>query len=253
MGTILKIGFGKAEHGERSAKNMGERTVAKEGIAAPFQVKWIGAQKDVLKGDLTARIALHYLEGLSSLYAVGPLEGLKGEVTILHSVPSISRVEEGKRIVIDSSFCNGACFLAYVQVGHWHEVALPSRVLREAELEWFLPEAAAAIGIDPGEPFPYLLEGTPRSVEFHILNKIDNQPHNRERHERAKVHFRLKASALTIIGFYSSNHRGIFTPGHSSIHQHVVTKGGAVAGHVDGISLTPGVRLFLPDPYGPRI
>jgi acetolactate decarboxylase len=228
-------------------KGMIETNATRREQTPAFQVKWAGEQRDVLSGDLAAHISLESLKGLPDLYALGPLEGLKGEVTILESTSFVSSVASGEKIAIDSSFCHGACFLAYTQVESWQEVVLPSVVLTETELEWFLPEAARGAAIDPEEPFPYLLRGIPLVVDVHILNKTDSRPHNRERHEQAKVRFQLKRKALTIIGFYSNRHRGIFTPGESSIHQHVVSKDGALAGHVDKILFSPAVRLFLPD------
>lgn len=227
---------------------MGEISIAKENHAAPFRVEWVGAQREVLAGDVSGHISLGSLAGLPDLYALGPLEGLRGEVTVVDSVASISRVAEAGRIVIDPTFHHEACFLAYAQVARWVEVTWPSSVRGEAELEWFLPEAAASIGVDPGAPFPYLLKGRLRAAKFHVLNRTDDLPHNRERHEQVKAHFRLGRGAATVIGFYSGGHRGVFTPGDRSIHQHVVTADGTVAGHVDSISLTPEVRLFLPDP-----
>jgi len=214
----------------------------------PFQVEWAGAQTEVLRGNVTGHIALGSLSGLSDLYALGPLEGLRGEITLLNSIPYISTVTEAKGIVVGSTFRVGASFLAYVRVGRWVEVTRPPSVRGEVELELFLPEAAAGLGIDPAKPFPYLLEGTLPEARFHILNRTGDAPHNPERHERAKVHFFLKRKAATVIGFYSEGHRGIFTPRGSSIHQHVVTKDRTIAGHVDSIVLGPEVNLFLPDP-----
>jgi acetolactate decarboxylase len=113
-------------------------------------------------------------------------------------------------------------------------------------MERYLPEVARLAGIDSAVPFPYLIKGTPRSVAIHILNKTDGLPHNPLLHEQVKVHFYLENAALTIIGFYSQNHRGIFTPGDHAIHQHMVTADGKISGHLDKLSLSPSTILFLP-------
>lgn len=215
--------------------------------AASFEVKWVGAQKHVLGGDLSAAISLSSLERLENLYALGPLEGVKGEITIIESIPSVARVTDDG-VTIDTSFCHGACFLAYTQVERWQKVVLPYDVLTEADPEQFLSEAAGIAGIDPGIPFPFLLKGLLRSVDFHILNKTDGLPHNPQRHDQAKVHYRLENAAITIIGFYSDHHRGIFTPRDHAIHQHVVSADGRVSGHVEKIVISADAQLFLPVP-----
>jgi acetolactate decarboxylase len=215
--------------------------------AQGFKVEWVGAQKEVLSGELSAHISLSALVHLDNLYAIGPVAGLKGEITILNGTPSISQIA-AEGVEIDTSFCHEACFLAYTQVERWQKVELPNEVKNEEELERYIPEVARLVGIDSAAPFPYLIKGTPRSVAFHILNKTDGLPHNPQMHEQAKVHFHLENVQLTIIGFFSANHRGIFTPGDHAIHQHMVTADGKISGHVDKLSLSSSTILFLPVP-----
>ena len=68
-----------------------------------FEVKWVGASRDVTRGDLTPKISLESLRQLRNLYAIGPPEALRGEITIVDSHPSVSTVENG-RIITDHSF-----------------------------------------------------------------------------------------------------------------------------------------------------
>lgn len=75
------------------------------------RVETVGAMRDVMqKGDLSARISLDALAGLPHLYALGPLEGLKGEITIFDGVPSIATVEAGE-MRVTSGFDHKAPFL----------------------------------------------------------------------------------------------------------------------------------------------
>jgi hypothetical protein len=46
-------------------------------------VRWAGAQRDVLGGDISGRVDLAELAAIPDLYGLGPLEGVRGEVTIL--------------------------------------------------------------------------------------------------------------------------------------------------------------------------
>ena len=41
-------------------------------------VRWVGAQRDVLSGDIGAKVALRTLVDLPHLYALGPRAGVTG-------------------------------------------------------------------------------------------------------------------------------------------------------------------------------
>src|SRR5262244_28154 len=83
--------------------------------ARAFEVKWVGASRDVVRGDLTPKISLESLKQLRNLYAIGPPEGLRGEITIVDSHPFVSTVENG-RIVTDHTFRHRALFLVWAEV-----------------------------------------------------------------------------------------------------------------------------------------
>jgi acetolactate decarboxylase len=213
--------------------------------AAGAIVRWQGAQKNVLNGDIRGIVELESLGKLPNLYGLGPLAELKGEVTILHAEAAISRVDANGKITTEHGFAESACFLVYAQVKEWQEVPLPAEVTNLTLLEQILPELASQSGIDSSEPFPFLLWGAPEQVEFHILNKTDGLLHSPPLHEKAKVHFTLYRTDLEIIGFHSFDHRGIFTPGNSNLHLHLLTEDGSVSGHVEELTLA-GLKLYLP-------
>jgi acetolactate decarboxylase len=212
----------------------------------PFEVQWQGAQRDVLGGDIRGKVNLEQLAGLTDLYGLGPLEEVKGEITILDSVATVARVTDDGDIAIAEGFSHQACFLVYSQVPRWQKVVLPEVVVDEKTLEAALPDLAEEYGIDPTIPFPFLLRGQPDRLVFHILNKTDGLKHSPELHEKAKIRFTLEDAGVEVIGFHSTAHRGIFTPGHSSIHIHVRSSDGTASGHVDTLSFPGGLDLFLP-------
>jgi len=212
----------------------------------PFHVTWQGAQRDVLAGDIQGHVDLAPLATLANLYGLGPLEEVKGEITILDSAATVARVTDDGGIAITTGFSHRACFLVYSQVQRWQKVVLPEDVIDEKTLEAALPDLAAEYGIDTSEPFPFLLRGQPDRLVFHVLNKTDGLQHSLELHEKAKIKFTLEDTGIEVIGFYSSSHRGIFTPGHSAIHIHVRSNDGLASGHVDTLSFPGGIDLFLP-------
>ncbi|MBI4402933.1 MAG: acetolactate decarboxylase [Deltaproteobacteria bacterium] len=210
-----------------------------------YRVQWVGEQRRVVhEGNLAGQISLETLIKLPHLYALGPMEGLKGEVSIFDGLPFITRIQD-RRIVVDRSFHYKACFLVYAQVDRWHKLSVPQNVRTVKEVEQFVWQAAA-VSLDTSKPFPFLLKGKAALVQYHIVNKTDGLPHNPDQHEKVKYRFALKDQAVEMVGFCSDKHRGVFTPPNSKIHMHVRTLDGTAGGHVDDLQLNRGMTLFLP-------
>ena len=66
-------------------------------------VEYVGVQKDVFSsGKAASVISLEDLAGRKGLYAMGPIDGLDGEITILDSKPYITKVR-GSDYVADNT------------------------------------------------------------------------------------------------------------------------------------------------------
>lgn len=208
-------------------------------------VRWLGAQRDVLKGDLRGHVALDALAAFPHLYALGPLEGVRGEVTILDSRPSIARIQRDA-VVTESTWSVRACFLAWAQVPAWDERAADDTLPDLLSLEGVALTLAEAGGFDLGRPFPFRVRGTADEATFHVLDKRDAVPHDHAQHERAKVRRTLWSTPVELVGFHSRSHRGIFTPGDANVHVHLRTTDGLISGHVEAICLARGARVGVP-------
>ena len=209
------------------------------------EVKWVGASRDVVRGDLTPKISLESLMHLRNLYAIGPPEALRGEITIVDSRPFVSTVEGG-RIVTDHSFRHRALFLVWAEVPTWREIAVPRTVMTYGDVETFVAGAARDTGLDITRPLPFLLRGQVARLSFHIFNKRDDAPHSPDAHERIKVKFTVEDLAAEMLGFWSDKHVGIFIPSGRSAHIHFRTADSTVTGHVDDLGLRTGSVLALP-------
>lgn len=210
------------------------------------EVRYVGEMRKVMRdGDLRAAIDLGLLAKTRHLYALGPVEGLKGEVTVWDGVPSIAQVREGK-IAVAKSFAFKACFLVYAQVENWREVPIPAEIEDEKQFAEFVPRAAKKLGIDIQRPFPFAVKSTPSKVVFHIVHKTDDLPHTKERHDKIKIPFTVENEAVRFVGFYSDHHHGVFTHHDSNIHMHVITEDGKQSGHVDTIQFHKAGTLLLP-------
>jgi acetolactate decarboxylase len=208
-------------------------------------VRWAGAQRDVLGGDLRGHVDLETLAATPHLYGLGPLEGVRGEVSIFGGEPSIARIEGGAVVTV-STWRARACFLVWASVPDWAERAIEAGAPSLDEVERHVVALARATSLDPERPFPFRVRATAVLATLHVLDKRDGLPHTPERHEQAKVRRTLEHTSVELVGFYSRQHRGIFTPKESNMHVHLRTEDGRISGHLEAIRLDPGARLAVP-------
>lgn len=215
------------------------------------KVLWVGEQhKAVHDGDFGTKVRLADLDKQPHLFAIGPLAGLKGEITIIDDQAAVATAEGGA-IQTGTSLDHGAAFLVYTHAATWKATPLPGSVRTVADLETYLPEAAKAAGVNIEAPFAFRIEGRAESLAYHVLNRPDDAPATFEAHEKSKVHARVAGVPVRMIGFYSTQHRGVFTPGDSDLHIHFVTGDGTVAGHVESFEISSGATLsFAIPPLG---
>lgn len=207
-----------------------------------------GSQRGMLEGDTRTHVRVRELLDRPHLYAVGPGEGIRGEVTVIDSVVSVTRVDEAGRWVVTQEPDAGACFLVWSYVPLWREYSCPVAGLDD--LERALEELANEAGMPATGPMPFLVEAASADVTLHALNKPDEDGHSLKQHHAAKVHATFADRPVLLVGFYAHKGHGAFTPPDSVVHCHVCTTddGAPMCGHVDGVRFGDGpVRVFLPD------
>jgi acetolactate decarboxylase len=198
-----------------------------------------------MNGKLAAALDLKTLAGRPHLYGLGPIEELRGEVTIADTRPALARVASDGTVNVTRSFNAGVPFFVWAEVPHWVEMPIPAEVRSFEDLERFVPRAAEALGLDT-KPLPFLVNGREDLIEFHILNRIGDPPLNMEEHKKIQIKFELAQVEATIVGFHSTRHRGIFTPGDSNIHIHFQTPYNGSSGHIQKLEIGRAATLRLP-------
>jgi hypothetical protein len=114
------------------------------------------------------------------------------------------------------------------------------------ELEAFVPRSATALGLDA--PIPFLVRGRQGLIDFHILNRIGDEPHDAQKHKAIQASFELHRAEAIIVGFYSPSHHGIFTSMDATIHLHFQTPDNTCSGHIQTLEIGSDAVLSLPQP-----
>ena len=97
------------------------------------------------------------------------------------------------------------------------------------------------------EPFPFLIEGTPESFDWHVINWPEGDTeHSHEKHIKSGLNGSIESTPVEMLGFYSNAHHAIFTHHTTNMHIHVKTTDNSLAGHVDGLTLGTGMILKIP-------
>jgi acetolactate decarboxylase len=207
-------------------------------------VRWVGAMhKAVHDADHGGKVSLEALAKQPHLNAIGPVEGLRGEITVIDGERWVAVMSpDGPAGSADVQ----AAFLAWSYVPAWTSVAIPEGVQTKRDVEAFILRAAREAGFPEGEPLVFRIDGRVREMDLHIIWHLPGDAPGRESHERAKKPVRVKGEAVRVVGFWSERHRGVFTPMVTPFHMHAVAGEGRVSGHVDDLLLEAGATLRLP-------
>jgi acetolactate decarboxylase len=221
-------------------------------------VEYVGAQKNIfVTGKAESVINLKEFAKHSHLYAIGPVEGLDGEITVFNSKPYVSKIR-GEDYEVAHSFDCGAFFLSWTTQKEWQEIKIPEQIQSYIDLQAFVKNQAALLGIDVTKPFPFLLSGTPKELKWHInIDRTNGQFITKELFSKSKQFFVSKSEPIDVLGFYSENHAGLFINQYSpaikpdsgiknNIHIHFISNVSKATGHIDDLTLGANMLLKLP-------
>ncbi|WKN44138.1 acetolactate decarboxylase [Tunicatimonas pelagia] len=211
-------------------------------------VQVIGAVKQVKQlGRLAGKVQLDTLTG-KNLYGLGPVAYLQGEILLWNDTTYVSQVSKGKNIVGIIPVIQ-APFLVYASVAEWgSRQVLDQTITTLPQLQQIIEQKAVATGRSLDEPFPFTLKGKAQKIIYHVMDKPEAQSeHNPKLHQQAKRFFTLVDEEVTLLGFYSRQHEGVFTHHGSFIHVHVINQARTNMGHLDELNIQPGeLSLGLP-------
>lgn len=219
---------------------------SKESQDAPetyADVQIVGAMRDAMfKGELDSKIDLDTISNKKGLYGLGPQVQMTGELLLFDGKSYVSKVINDSSMQVEENFETGAPFLVYANVNEWREVELPKKVEDLKSLEYFID----SISIEQKRPFAFKLSGTVSDAVIHIQNlppgsKVSSPA---EAHV-GQVKYNLKDEEVDILGFFSTEHKTVFTHHDSFMHLHLITKDRSKMGHLDAVWLED-MKLYLP-------
>ena len=214
--------------------------------SSPHKVSICGQMKDVKwKGELQGKLLLDSLPGGAALYGMGPLAFLRGEIMVYGGRSYVARVQPDSTMRVLEETQIEAPFFGYAVIPAWKSMDLPDSVDNLSQLESWLGK----LNFNRGEAFMFRLEGQMLEATIHVVNlPAGSTVRSPEDAHRGKVDYILNQDTVSIIGFYSTRHRGIFTHHNSYLHLHLLSADYQQMGHVDGLRFDPKhMRIFLPD------
>ncbi len=194
--------------------------------------------------DIGANVEVAKVNQHPHLYALGPVEGLKGEIVVVDGQVFVSQVKgNAARVILDPEV--KSVFLVYASVPAWRQVEIPSSVTTEKDLATFLESKIPA-----QSRTAFLVHAKARHARYHIQNfQGVAKDLTHEAHDKAKVFYELSDTPVELIGFFTNREEdgGSFVHQGQSTHTHLISDDHKLMGHLESIVLAPGATLFLPD------
>ncbi|WP_020535665.1 acetolactate decarboxylase [Lewinella cohaerens] len=233
--VLLNLGF--------LSCGVGEATAITHDAYPDVQVA--GAMKNVMwKGELAGIISLEDIANKEGLYGIGPLSYLQGELLINDGQAYVSKVVSDTTMMVKATFDTEAPFLVYGNVTEWQELELPASITNGKALESHLDTLTRSYK----RPFVFKLKGEVMSADIHIQNLPEgSKVSSPEEAHRGQTNYALGQEQVAIIGFFSTEHQGIFTHHDSYIHLHLITDDNTQMGHLDAVEFeAEKMKLYLP-------
>jgi acetolactate decarboxylase len=208
-------------------------------------VKIVGEMKNVMwKGQLYGNINLDTIANKTNLYGLGPVEYLSGEILIIDGKSYKSTVVSDTTMKVEETYVIKAPFFGYANIAKWTEQTLPDSLQTIQQLEQYLDKITKS----SPRPFMFKLSGIVEQATIHIVNlpKGSKVSSPDEAHKGQK-NYELKNEQSEIIGFFSTEHKAIFTHHDTYLHMHLITADRKKMGHLDEVLFKKGtIKLYLP-------
>lgn len=139
------------------------------------------------------------------------MENLSGEIQVLDGSIYNSRVKSGD-LFMDNSSTTKAALLVYTYMEEWKPLEVPADVKSIADFENLFAAYKKQHGISADRPIPFLLDGRPASLDWHVIDWKKGMKQTHHNHKTSGASGSLADELVEILGFYSTEHKGVYTP-----------------------------------------
>ncbi|NDG54276.1 MAG: hypothetical protein EBY39_14835 [Flavobacteriia bacterium] len=98
------------------------------------------------------------------------------------------------------------------------------------------------------KPFMFKISGVADNALIHIVNlPAGSKVSSPTQAHQGQIDYELSNEQIDIVGFFSTEHKAIFTHHDSNVHLHLITEDRQKMGHLDEILFKEGsLTLYLP-------
>ena len=198
------------------------------------------------------RVELAELVKTEHLYAVGALEGLTGEVTIVDSKIVATLVNEADAMSPVADPLPQATLLVGKVVSQWLEFTIESDIAAN-EFDAYLSKVAEENSVDLSVPTVFTIEGEFSECCFHVINgacPVHAELHGVAMPDNVKPYKSTKPKVRgTLVGVYARDAAGVITHPGTTTHTHIVFKqteqSAELTAHVEFTGILAGSVLRL--------
>ena len=196
-------------------------------------IKVIGKMSDIMwKGDLKGKIATDSLNNKRT-YGLGPIEFLKGEILLFEGQTFVSKVIDSVSHQVTKIPSAKAPFFVYSTNSELNvvEFTLENYSLKEIE------EHIDSIYKNYGQPLLIRIDGVFNKMKLHSVNLPEGeQVSSPDEAHQGLTQYDFKNISGSLIGFFSRNHKAVFTHHDSFFHAHFISDDRQVLGHIDELN-----------------
>jgi len=210
--------------------------------------RWGTLREALRDGQDQVRVAVAEV-ARKGVYAVGALEGLRGEITVADGEVWISEGHVQHPVTTRGLATSAqATVLFAAEVREWREIVVEADV-DPSELDAYVARQARAVGLDPNRPFPFVVEGGLRHLSMHVLAGECPIRARMLDKEMTSPPYQLHSESADgrLVGLYATDSSGILCHMGSKTHVHaMIEQDGGLTGHAETVGLAAGAVLKLP-------
>jgi acetolactate decarboxylase len=238
--NLFKVSFFLLTSLVVACSSNGLNQIAEKGYA---DVSIVSAMKKVMwSGELQGKVLLDTISNKNGLQGIGPESYLTGELLILDGKSYVSKVSSDSTMLVKETFEASAPFFVYTHVNEWERIKVPDDIKSMQELEKFVDERTKLAK----RPFAFKVSGIVKKATVHIQNlPAGTRVSSPEEAHQGQVNYSLKNEDVEILGFFSTEHKTVFTHHDTFMHLHLITKDRKKMGHLDS-AVFDSMTLYLP-------